>query len=963
MIILGRRLNGKPWLRTISTGGGGGGGTNPAPPALTGISVTQPQPIPAGVVESVAAKMIPLTFTPIGGAGPFVYQVVPNDVNGYTTIGSDGSRFDAQSDRGRIVVPYSTGSTNVITLQVTDATGATVTTAQPVTIDTSGGKGIYVGADRTWATNVNPFEIFIPVVLWTGSAVDTATPTLSDPSGFFAYGGGGLSLPFVSNFPPPGTYSMTLSASGYTSLAFAITIVAAVAGTPYFVQTLSPVSTSVLAGTVVGQIVCTTPNNAFTATLTDPSGTLGIDGHNVIIAQQPASAGSLSFSFSVTDGNTVNSVTCTSNSTATLAIAPGTTLPSSNMSFSGLTSAFTNDTFNNTIGTPTVTGVTGTKRWTLASQTGLNPLAISSPFGTSPARYQIDANTGAITAPAILSAGLASLDASGNPVLPSATDTLVVSCTDGINTCTSSLSITVNWAATTTYYVGAGMAAAHPGVGYERFVDYRVAWGTSDQAPHPGTHIVRIVANADPDYYTNDTGIVTSNYAARFPIPGPIIVLGVAGGGRSQPRMGGPSANNVAGGGDMRGKGFMVFGHGDAAVFNLEVSGCHDAQSDGIHGVEAIRKDGETYGNLAVAHNYIHDCDNGFLTGVCHGTFQAEYNLIENGGTAYVSGGATHNAYIGEMGKAIFRYNVSRRSNNGYHLKCRAMVSDIHDNRMFDGLSGSASACIDLPYAGQAAVYNNFLEKGPMALGPDTIRYAEEGIVWANNNLTLSNNTIAVLTLAGGHYGGPSVVGFFGGANSRGIPATATLANNAIYLVPGGSKVIAYNAASMANVTETGTTTLSRPVLLDTTRPDIPGSLPSTGPLYRHLSYGQDSFIHFDSAYHYQDRDQIQIASTTAPGTVICNIHAVNQLADQGIGTANPFGAGSTWSIVNDSTPYGAFTAWAASGKYTVAANADGSAVLKVGSTALTSGVDYVQVRATAPSGMISDSRYAIVAT
>ena len=950
--LRGRRLNGRPWVINLPTAGVIE--ANSTPPALTGIAWHPLPAIAAGIVESRAGKFIAGTFDPVGGVGPFVYSTVESNTNGFTTIDSGSNRFATASDKGNIVVPYDPGQPNTVTLRITDATGATVT--KPITIDTSAtAPGIYISANRGWSSNINPYLLNILPVLWNGSAVDGTTQINAiDPSGYFTYAYGAVSLSNAgSNFPPPGVYPISVSASGYASQTFNVTIVAAVAGTPYFVQTLSPVSTSVLAGTVVGKIVGTTPNNTFFPTLTDPSGVLGVDGSDVIIAKQPATAAQLSFTFKVTDQGGYTSASCSSSGSAALPIVSGTTLPSTNISFAGVTQAFNNDTWNNTIGTPTVTGIAGIKQWTLVSQTGLNPLAISSPFGTSPARYQIDKSTGKLTAPAVLSAGLDGASA--------ATDTLVISCTDGINTCTAALDVMVSWAPVSqTYHVGRGMAAAHGGNGFEHIVDLRPKIAGSDVAPHSGTYRVLIYADADPDYYTNDTGTTTSNYAARFPWSGPIIVEGVPANGVPQPRMGGPAANNVGGGGDMRGKGFWVFGNGDALIRNVEISGCHDNASDGTHGVEAIRKDGETYGNLIIQRCFLHDNDNNMLSGVCHGTFLAEFNQIENAGTAYVSSGATHNAYIGEMGRAIFRNNVSRRSTNGYDLKCRAMVSEIYNNRFLDGLSGSGSALIDLPFAGEASVYGNYMEKGPMALGPDTIRYAEEGIVWSTNTLAVHDNTIAVLTLPGGHYGGPSVIGWFGGVNSRGIPVTGTFTNNAVYIAPGGTKILAYNGASAASVVETGTTALALPAPIGSTRPDLSIPAASAGPLYRHFSYGQDTFIHFDGAYHYQDRDQIQIPRTIAAGTTICSIRATNQLADQGVGTANPFGPGTTWNFVNDPTPYGGFTAWAAVGKYTITANGDGSAALKIGTAGLATGVDYLQLRATAANGTISDSRYAI---
>jgi hypothetical protein len=54
---------------------------------------------------------------------------------------------------------------------------------------------------------------------------------------------------------------------------------------------------------------------------------------------------------------------------------------------------------------------------------------------------------------------------------------------------------------------------------------------------------------------------------------------------------------------------------------------------------------------------------------------------------------------------------------------------------------------------------------------------------------------------------------------------------------------------------------------------------------------------------------------------------------------------------------------WAPVGRYAITSNSDGTATLKVGTSALpsTPGFDYIQLRATGPTAVLSDWRFYIV--
>ena len=928
MATLGRRsLNGRPRFAVKASG---------APPALSGVIWQQNMPIDPNAADATVVGYL----RPVGGIGPFTYSISGNA--GYSLV-------DGSSGQVRVLyyAPNSQGST--FQAIVTDARGVpsapiTVTVllagSSPVTTLNEPNPCNNAAAD---GYNVGPlFRLYEGGA--TVSVIDQATGIAStkwrEDYDYLRWIGGGAAT--------AGIYPLTINRTGAPPLSVSL-VVQDYAPITFIELVPTAVSTSMLANAPVGQARATTPNNTPTFSINDPSGIFQITSAGALsTAKQPAAAGPIAFSITVADGR------ASLTQSFTITVVSGTTLPAANMTLT-VPSSLANDTYNNTIGTPAVSGVTGTKSWSLVSQSGYNAVAAAS---GAPARYAINASTGAITAATILSGDL---DGSS-----SATDVLTVSCTDGINTCTQSFSVPVAWAAISkAIHVGRGKSTATGlagpnAVGVETMAQARAMC----MAPHSGTYHVLVYADTDPDYYTNDNGTKTTDYSLRFPWQGPIIIEGVAASGVAMPRLGGPAALNASGGTDMRGKGFIVSGDGDMVIKNLEISGCHDAYSDGIHGVEAIRKDGQVAGNLTVQNCWLHDNDNNLLTAFGQQQCLIQNCLLENGGTSHVSSGACHNAYLGEMTRAIFRNNVSRRVNLGHLLKSRAMETQVYGNRFYDGLTGSASACVELPYAGQATIYNNVIEKGAMPFGPDTIRYGAEGFPWATNTLDVHSNTISVLSPSGNHIGSPSAIGFFYGASPTGTPATATVANNSLWLASGANKFNLYGTSN-TTVADTGTTMLSAPPVIDQTRPDLGTGTTSPGIMYRWQ--GQDDYTNGPGGsggpiqagvQQLADRMQARVSASAAVGTTVMTVLASNDL---GAGAANPFGAGTTWAISTVGTFYGA-TPWAAGGKYAVTANSDGSAVLKVAG-ALSAGLDFLQLLATAPGGTQALIRYPIVVT
>ena len=905
------------------------------PPALTGFSWTQYQPL-SSQSDMPWATLVG-EVVPAGGVGPFTYEIVTNP-NNYEL-----GRYN--NKRGIIATPYipaPPATSDTIAVKVTDNSGSTFT--GNVVIDrTATLPAVFVGPLKIPNNQGDGFYGFQINFHSVGSGHDDndSVTVTSDPSGQFSFSYGALRANSVLAI---GSYPITVQATGAggtITKSFTLQVTnGAITGPIYFTPSL--VSTSMTAGSQVGKAACTTPNNGGSWSIDDPSGTFQVDGSGYISVRTSPTLGAKTFSLIRTEGPASYS------QDFTITVVQGTTLPAGNMTMAP-SASLVNVGRGQTVGTPSVSGVTGTKQWSLTQE---NYSLQAIPNGYIGYLFAIDPATGAITAPGLLMAK---------------THKLIVSCTDGTNTCTQTFNVPVAWAPVVrTVWVGQGMTTAHGADGFEHLVDARDVFNTDRRT---GTIQLNLVANADDDYYADDTGIRTGDYSARFPWQGPIIVTGIAANGKAQPRTGGYTTKWSNSGGDMRGKGFWVFGDGDAILENVEVSHCFGG--DSAHGIEAVRKDGETYGNLTVRNCYIHDCDNGIETGFGGSDIILYGNEVVGCGTSHVSSGACHNFYIGGQWSVTAHDNVSASATLGHDFKCRAVHGDITNNRFYDLERGSASCCMDLPNGGDYRVTNNAFHKGPNAANPYAVQYAAEFDPtlpdWRTNNLLFQGNTVSVMTLDGAHYGTPAAVRHWEATSYFGDPTTVQVVGNSFWLAPHATTISSTGGGTTptARTAESGSTILTTPPTLDFSRPYLSGTMPRHG-WYRTITqYGGDSFANFDDTQIDPGFDDLVIPSSTAAGTVLGTMQARANFDDNGGPAAQPFGAGTTWvlSTANVYYPENLAAPWPPAGTFTLTTQADGSAKFSVGSTGLSSGVYFVQPEATAPNATKSRWRFYVTVT
>lgn len=207
-------------------------------------------------------------------------------------------------------------------------------------------------------------------------------------------------------------------------------------------------------------------------------------------------------------------------------------------------------------------------------------------------------------------------------------------------------------------------------------------------------------------------------------------------------------------------KGIYVVNGDNVRLENLELTGAN-IPVDSTYGGNGAGV--RVQANGVVIHGcYIHDNQNGILGSpptAGSGTLTVENSeFARNGmgaGCDVVGAGCTHNLYIGEFAKLVFRYNwthsiATDTANKGHLLKSRAQESDVFYNRI-TGENGFDSYEIDLPNGGLAIVVGNIVVKGPRAGNGISLNYGEEGLARPDHRLFVAYNTF-VNTLGSGTF-------------------------------------------------------------------------------------------------------------------------------------------------------------------------------------------------------------------
>ena len=174
-------------------------------------------------------------------------------------------------------------------------------------------------------------------------------------------------------------------------------------------------------------------------------------------------------------------------------------------------------------------------------------------------------------------------------------------------------------------------------------------------------------------------------------------------------------------------------------IDNLEISGSHSSTNQ-CSNCAAIRRD---YGHLVIRNSYLHDSDNGLLSGPDP---YADV-LLENTEVAFSGGGGGlgHNIYITQARSFTMRGSYSHNARVGHLVKSRAMINVIEANRLTGEFgeesynpttrSGTESLEIDLPIGGTAFIKGNIIQQGGLPPAPKSVNPPSSDPQGGNANL------------------------------------------------------------------------------------------------------------------------------------------------------------------------------------------------------------------------------------
>ena len=184
----------------------------------------------------------------------------------------------------------------------------------------------------------------------------------------------------------------------------------------------------------------------------------------------------------------------------------------------------------------------------------------------------------------------------------------------------------------------------------------------------------------------------------------------------------------------MQSRDVCLFTGDNIIVENVEISGARSAHENGA----AIRHTGI---GLTLRHVFLHDNENGLLTGNRHpetNKILIEFSEFAANGD---NRGYAHNIYVGRSKYFEIRFSYSHGSKGGHLVKTRAQENVITYNRLTDGESGTSSYIVDIPEGGKALIAGNEIVQGTNTLNHGMISFAGESADHTENSLIVQHNS------------------------------------------------------------------------------------------------------------------------------------------------------------------------------------------------------------------------------
>ena len=259
----------------------------------------------------------------------------------------------------------------------------------------------------------------------------------------------------------------------------------------------------------------------------------------------------------------------------------------------------------------------------------------------------------------------------------------------------------------------------------------------------PGQHITRIAdalaraADGDrievlPGTYRADVAVI---HQRRLTIVG--VGHGEGAPGNARPLL-------QAAGQHAEGKAIWVVRDGDVRIDNIAFEGTRVPDGNGA----AIRFE---RGSLSLSRCAFSNHQIGLLTGN-HADAVLDIDHCDFSDAPVNTADLSHLLYVGRIAQVRIRNSRFWRGLNGHLIKSRARESVLTDNQIDDGPLGEASYEVEFPNGGKALVEGNTVVQSARSRNPTLLSYGAEGQFWAENGLTLRNNTFVNRLPSGGFF-------------------------------------------------------------------------------------------------------------------------------------------------------------------------------------------------------------------
>lgn len=181
------------------------------------------------------------------------------------------------------------------------------------------------------------------------------------------------------------------------------------------------------------------------------------------------------------------------------------------------------------------------------------------------------------------------------------------------------------------------------------------------------------------------------------------------------------------------GKAIFVIRGRNVTVSNITFKNARVPHRNGA----GIRAEGN---GLTVKNSAFINNENGILTiNRDGGKLTVEGSYFERNGASKT--GQTHGIYTGQWSEVVIRDSTFLLTHIGHHVKSRAQLTIIERSKFTDGLDGTASYHIDIPFGGDVVIRNNIFQKGPktdnrtaaIALGFEGVKNDTRSLVIENN--------------------------------------------------------------------------------------------------------------------------------------------------------------------------------------------------------------------------------------